>query len=603
MADVSSSRPSAVRVIQAPVYGYATTAFSGVTKTIQPQVQWPAYVAHPSVQCRTPAAAPTAVPKALPGASKRVFTNAKSLMMAYNFKGDFQINGRPLILSVDPVDSERSHVATGLRAWDGGIVLAKYSFDFCCLPPVPEHENCHWEEVESRLEEGLRFLENFPVVLREVCCVLPHGSCWPSDTGDVLPRGFAECCFPGLRRMLLDPEGAGSWAREDLEEEFRPLQGRTWSKRQLDAFAEDMDQVRSTRPGKLVDLPCRVRVGDHGREMIGCDWRQCQSSRDSANDCSYVRAVEIGLRILNTHLPLPDLDLFISPTENDFGDWPVPIFTRCRPQEPRGLYILLPFEWQLHPWQSRKATAGFRKAMVKFPWEDRTARLLWRGTNSNWVNRPCSMKRVSDGSMPWSACLAGLDAEILGLWDDRFELVWNFSNWFATPRGALVLLSQYVEGIDAKWTGISHAMEPALWEYFERMDMTSEPVSSMEQMKYKYGMNVEGTGNSDRIYWQLHTGQVVFNHESSQVAWLLVDLRNQSRRGLLKPFQHYVPVRYDLEDLVENLDWLQRNDEAAASIAATARQAAEKYLSYDAVLYYLDRAVRRYAHHLLLDDG
>lgn len=84
---------------------------------------------------------------------------------------------------------------------------------------------------------------------------------------------------------------------------------------------------------------------------------------------------------------------------------------------------------------------------------------------------------------------------------------------------------------------------------------------------------------------------------------MLVDLRNQSRRGLLKPFQHYVPVRYDLKDLVENLDWLQRNDEAAASIAATARQAAEKYLSYDAVLYYLDRAVRRYAHHLLLDDG
>ncbi|CAE7948122.1 KDEL motif-containing protein 1 [Symbiodinium microadriaticum] len=478
-----------------------------------------------------------------------------------------------------------------------------YSFDFCCLPPIPEHESCHWEEVESRLEEGLRFLENFPVVLREVCCVLPHGSCWPSDTGDVLPRGFAECCFPGLRRMLLDPEGAGSWAREDLEEEFRPLEGRTWSKRQLDAFAEDMDRVRATRPGKLVDLPCRVRVGDHGREMIGCDWRQCQSSRDSANDCSYVRAVEIALRILNTHLPLPDLDLFVSPTENDFGDWPVPIFTRCRPQEPRGLYILLPFEWQLHPWQSRKATAGFKKAMAKFPWEDRTARLLWRGTNSNWVNRPCSMKRVSDGSMPWSACLAGLDDEILGLWDDRFELVWNFSNWFETPRGALVLLSQYVEGIDAKWTGISHAMEPTLWDYFEKMGMTSEPVSSMEQMKYKYGMNVEGTGNSDRIYWQLQTGQVVFSHESSQVAWLLVDLRNESRRGLLKPFQHYVPVRYDLKDLVENLDWLQRNDEAAASIAATARQAAEKYLSYDAVLYYLDRAVRRYAHHLLLDDG
>ena len=118
------------------------------------------------------------------------------------------------------------------------------------------------------------------------------------------------------------------------------------------------------------------------------------------------------------------------------------------------------------------------------------------------------MKEVSDGSVPWSACLEGLQDEILGLWDERFALMWNSTNWYNTPRGALVLLSHYVRSIDAKWTGTSHAMEPDLWEYFERMDMTSDALKALEQMRYKYGMNIEGTGNGDRVYWQLQMGQV-----------------------------------------------------------------------------------------------
>ncbi|CAK0804693.1 unnamed protein product [Prorocentrum cordatum] len=46
--------------------------------------------------------------------------------MIYRFDGDYAIDGRPLLLAVDPVDSQRSFLATGLRVWDGGIVLAKY---------------------------------------------------------------------------------------------------------------------------------------------------------------------------------------------------------------------------------------------------------------------------------------------------------------------------------------------------------------------------------------------------------------------------------------------------------------------------------------------
>jgi len=59
-------------------------------------------------------------------AQKRQYVNSKCLSMKYRFNGDFGIGGRPLVLTVDPIDSERSYLKTGLRVWDGGIVLAKY---------------------------------------------------------------------------------------------------------------------------------------------------------------------------------------------------------------------------------------------------------------------------------------------------------------------------------------------------------------------------------------------------------------------------------------------------------------------------------------------
>ena len=57
-------------------------------------------------------------------AGKREFVNKKAFAMIYKFDGDYKIDGRPLLLTVDPVDSQRSFLATGLRVWDGGIVRA-----------------------------------------------------------------------------------------------------------------------------------------------------------------------------------------------------------------------------------------------------------------------------------------------------------------------------------------------------------------------------------------------------------------------------------------------------------------------------------------------
>ena len=68
--------------------------------------------------------------------------------------------------------------------------------------------------------------------------------------------------------------------------------------------------------------------------------------------------------------------------------------------------------------------------------------------------------------------------------------------------------------------------------------------------------------------------------------------------ALLEPWVHYVPVRYDLGDVVERLLWLREHDDEARLIARNAKAFAMRYLSCNAIVYYVDRLLRAYAERL-----
>merc|ERR1711939_499158 len=75
-----------------------------------------------------------------------------------------------------------------------------------------------------------------------------------------------------------------------------------------------------------------------------------------------------------------------------------------------------------------------------------------------------------------------------------------------------------------------------------------------DQVEYKYAIAVEGDNAPDRLYWQLFFGSVGLVPAGPwDVPWL----------DMMKPWWHYVPVRYDLSDLVEKLTWLEQHDDEA----------------------------------------
>jgi len=114
--------------VAAPVPGWPAPAHvTGLTSATSNVQLHPAPVVMPTATA-IPATARGATVQRLPPTQgiKRQYFNPKSLSIKYKFNGDFTVVGRPLLLNSDPAESTRAHVATGLRVWDGGIVLARY---------------------------------------------------------------------------------------------------------------------------------------------------------------------------------------------------------------------------------------------------------------------------------------------------------------------------------------------------------------------------------------------------------------------------------------------------------------------------------------------
>eukprot|EP00927_Polykrikos_kofoidii_P015329 TRINITY_DN16799_c0_g1_i1.p1 TRINITY_DN16799_c0_g1~~TRINITY_DN16799_c0_g1_i1.p1 ORF type:complete len:585 (-),score=55.80 TRINITY_DN16799_c0_g1_i1:62-1726(-) len=464
-----------------------------------------------------------------------------------------------------------------------------YNFNFCCFRAVVD--SCDWDGdflETAAIHVGIDRLDfqRYPMVLREACCVMPGTPetghhCWNVGAGLVDPT-WIRCCLPDLRRKLhsADPQ----FMAKEIAREFAPSVGRRWSPSEFDDF-----EVTSRRVGK--NRPCRFRVR-HGNEVSLCDLRTAcpicnvtQDARCAHNDCSYLKAVQAGLTIVATLRPLPDMDFFVSPGNTDSENFSVPVFTRHRPREPRSHYVLLPMEWQLHPSQMRKHTTGVEREGASIPWEKRYPQLIWRGTNSNAFDT-CSIVKATVGNVSWASCLEG----------EEHDPVWNWTNWLGMPRGRLVLMTQFAEHlIDARFTGLSQRMDDSLWTYLNEHNLTASYMSSFDQAMYRYTLNIDGTGNGDRIYWQMFAGSLVLVQDSPLVSWLVGNV--QESNSALVPFEHYVPVRYDLSDLISRLEWLRSNDAEANRIAIQAARFATRHLGYEGVLFYLHRMVEHYAEH------
>lgn len=94
-------------------------------------------------------------------------------------------------------------------------------------------------------------------------------------------------------------------------------------------------------------------------------------------------------------------------------------------------------------------------------------------------------------------------------------------------------------------------------------------ISFFKFFDYKYQINVDGTVAAFRFPYLLAGGSLVFKQESKY---------HEHFYSLIEPWEHYVPVRHDLSDLIERIRWALDNDKKAHQIATSGQKFAQENL-------------------------
>ena len=100
------------------------------------------------------------------------------------------------------------------------------------------------------------------------------------------------------------------------------------------------------------------------------------------------------------------------------------------------------------------------------------------------------------------------------------------------------------------------------------------------QSKYKYIVHVDGHVSAFRLSLELSMGSCILLVDSKYRLWF---------RNMLKPMVHYIPVKKDLSDLIDQIKWCRNHDKKCEEIAKNARKFYEYYLQKDGVLDYLQK--------------
>lgn len=163
-------------------------------------------------------------------------------------------------------------------------------------------------------------------------------------------------------------------------------------------------------------------------------------------------------------------------------------------------------------------------------WTDRSNLLMWRG----WVTGRAA---IAAPEMDWR------DQNIL-------------------PRTRMCLRLKDVPQTDAKLTG---PVDPAVSEFLTRYELMGMYVANLSWFGMKFALDIDGNTNAwSGLFTKLLMGCCVIKVTSAEGY-------RQWYYGALEPWVHFVPVRSDMTDLVEKIEWCRAHLSEAESIARAGR--------------------------------
>lgn len=143
-----------------------------------------------------------------------------------------------------------------------------------------------------------------------------------------------------------------------------------------------------------------------------------------------------------------------------------------------------------------------------------------------------------------------------------------------------------IEAIGANWKRETYQIY--------RTQKADKFVTFQDHTQYKYLIDLQGYGYSGRLKILLFTGRPLFVAERKWKEYFYDDL---------KPFVHYIPVKEDLSDLTEKLDWAETHYEEALQIAKNAQEYALSHLTQEKATEKLEEILMNYSEQYGIEEG
>jgi hypothetical protein len=245
---------------------------------------------------------------------------------------------------------------------------------------------------------------------------------------------------------------------------------------------------------------------------------------------------------------LPDVDFIVTLHDSLDGENLVaPVFVFAKNSQKVSKSILFP---------DFDAMSGYHKELEEvqrgnslFPWHQKRDQAVWRGAMTGGIFTP--------------------------------------DNFLTFPRTKMVSLSlEFPNFIDARFTYLTQCenckrIKRKFSNYF------SDFLPIYNHIAFKYQILVDGNSCAyARAYWQLFSNCVILKQDSDSIQWYY--------RGL-QPYVHYIPVKADMSNLVDQIRWARENDEQARAISQQAQGFAQNNISNMRVLQYFYLLLHEYA--------
>jgi len=182
------------------------------------------------------------------------------------------------------------------------------------------------------------------------------------------------------------------------------------------------------------------------------------------------------------------------------------------------------------------------------PWKDRKPTAVFRGSSTGAGVTVDTNMRLKLAKLSETSEIPLLDVGI--------------TKWQLRPRK--LKDSNYLQTIDINEIGIQ--LKPFLTPY--------------QQAEYKYIINLDGHVSAFRLSLEMSMGCCILLVDSKYELWF---------KSMIKPMVHYVPIKSDLSDLIEQIKWCRENDTKVEEIAKNAKEFYIKYLQKDGILDYLQK--------------